>query len=112
MITALLILHVLAAAALVGLVLIQQGQGADAGAAFGSGASGTVFGARGAASFLTRLTAVLATVFFLTSIGLTYIASHRPERGSVTDTIPASAPADADVDAAPAPAPPAPRLPE
>lgn len=87
MTTVLLIIHVLVAVALVGLVLIQHGQGADAGAAFGSGASGTVFGARGATSFLTRTTAVLATVFFLTSVALTYIAAHRPERGSVTDTI-------------------------
>jgi preprotein translocase subunit SecG len=101
MTTVLLIIHVLVAIVLVGLVLIQHGQGADAGAAFGSGASGTVFGARGAASFLTRTTAVLATVFFLTSIALTYLAAHRPERGSVTDTI--AAPAQ------PAPETPAPK---
>jgi preprotein translocase subunit SecG len=59
------------------LVLMQQGKGADAGAAFGSGASGTVFGSRGSANFLSRTTAVLATVFFLNSIGLAFLASGR-----------------------------------
>ena len=59
---------------MVGLILIQQGKGADAGAAFGSGASGTVFGARGAASFLTRTTAILAALFFSTSMVLAYLA--------------------------------------
>lgn len=105
MTTFLLIVHSLAAAGLVGLVLIQQGQGADAGAAFGSGGAGTVFGARGAASFLTRTTATLATVFFLTSLALTYMAAHRPVRGSVTDTISAPAPAAAGAVPKPAPAP-------
>lgn len=91
----LLILHVIIAIALIGLVLIQQGKGADAGAAFGSGASGTVFGARGASSFLTRTTAILAAAFFITSLTLTYLAAERTEPESVVDTVPAvTQPAD------------------
>ncbi len=78
-------IDVLIAAGLIGLVLIQQGKGANAGAAFGSGASGTVFGARGSASFLTRLTAILATLFFINSLVLAYLASHRPVSESVMD---------------------------
>jgi preprotein translocase subunit SecG len=75
--TALLAVHVLVAAALVGFVLLQHGKGADMGAAFGSGASGSLFGAAGSANFLSRTTAILATVFFLSSLGLTYFASTR-----------------------------------
>jgi len=75
--TVVVVVHLLVAIALVGLVLMQQGKGADAGASFGSGASGTVFGSQGSATFLSRLTAVLATVFFLTSLGLAYYASHQ-----------------------------------
>ena len=71
---AIIIFHILIAISMVGLILIQQGKGADAGAAFGSGASGTVFGARGAASFLTRTTAILAALFFSTSMVLAYLA--------------------------------------
>ncbi len=71
---AIVIFHILIAISMVGLILIQQGKGADAGAAFGSGASGTVFGARGAASFLTRATAILAALFFSTSMVLAYLA--------------------------------------
>ncbi len=67
--------HVLVAATLVGLVLMQHGKGADMGAAFGSGASGSLFGASGSANFLSRMTAVLATVFFLTSMGLTFFSA-------------------------------------
>ena len=66
-----------AQAALIGFVLLQHGKGADMGAAFGSGASGSLFGAAGSANFLSRTTAILATVFFCTSIGLTYFASTR-----------------------------------
>ena len=61
------------AAAIIGLVLLQRGKGADAGAGFGAGASGTVFGARGAASFLSRTTAMLAALFFVTSLALAYL---------------------------------------
>ncbi|MFQ5610225.1 MAG: preprotein translocase subunit SecG, partial [Woeseiaceae bacterium] len=72
-----LIGHTLIALALVGLVLLQRGKGADAGAAFGAGASGTVFGARGSSSFFSRATAVLATAFFATSLTLAYLSSQR-----------------------------------
>ena len=75
--TLLLAVHVLVAAALVGFVLLQHGKGADMGAAFGSGASGSLFGAVGSANFLSRTTAILATVFFLSSLGLTYYATTR-----------------------------------
>jgi len=70
--TILIVIHLLLALALVGLVLLQHGKGADAGAAFGSGASATVFGSRGSTSFLSRATAVLATLFFITSLVLAY----------------------------------------
>jgi preprotein translocase subunit SecG len=70
-------IHVLLAAAIVGLVLLQRGRGADAGAGFGAGASGTVFGARGSASFLSRMTAILATLFIVTSLALAYMGGHR-----------------------------------
>lgn len=75
--TIVLIVHVFLAVSLVGLVLLQRGKGADAGAAFGAGASGTVFGAKGSANFLSRTTAVLAAFFFFTSLALAYISSHR-----------------------------------
>src|SRR5579862_6179192 len=68
--------HILVAAALIGFVLLQHGKGADMGAAFGSGSSGSLFGAAGSANFLSRSTAILATVFFLSSLGLTYMASN------------------------------------
>lgn len=82
-----LVIHVLAAIAVVGLVLIQHGKGADAGAAFGSGASGTVFGSQGSASFLTRATAILATVFFVTSLTLAYLSNQKIQPTSVVDTV-------------------------
>jgi preprotein translocase subunit SecG len=81
------VFHVLLAAGIVGLVLLQRGKGADAGAGFGAGASGTVFGARGSASFLSRTTAVLATLFFLTSLGLSYLFSQQKAPTSVFDTL-------------------------
>jgi preprotein translocase subunit SecG len=68
-------LHILVGVAIIGLVLLQHGKGADMGAAFGSGASGSLFGASGSANFLSRTTAILATVFFLTSLGLSYMAT-------------------------------------
>jgi len=76
-------LDVLLAIGIIGLILIQHGKGADVGAAFGSGASGTVFGSRGSASFLTRLTAILVTGFFINSLVLAYLASNRPVAESV-----------------------------
>lgn len=74
--TVLIVIHVLLAIAMIGMVLVQRGPGATAGAAFGSGASSTVFGSRGAGSFLTRTTAVLATGFFLISLGLAVLVSR------------------------------------
>ena len=73
----LLIVHVLAGAAVIGLVLLQQGKGADAGASFGGGASQTVFGSAGAGSFLGKLTAGLAALFFMTSLGLAVVAKNK-----------------------------------
>ena len=77
--SALVIFHLLIAAAIVALVLLQRGKGADAGAGFGAGASGTVFGARGSASFLSRTTATLATLFICTSLALAYLGGRGPE---------------------------------
>jgi preprotein translocase subunit SecG len=89
--TVLLIIHVLLAVSLIVLVLIQHGKGADAGAAFGSGASATVFGARGSSSFLTRATGILATLFFVTSLSLAYLAGQSTQPKSVTDLVPGAA---------------------
>ena len=88
----LLVFHVLIAVGLVVLVLLQQGKGADAGAAFGGGgggggASGSVFGSKGSASFLSRTTGILATLFFITSLSLAYIANKQVEPTSVVDKI-------------------------
>ena len=81
-----LVVHVLAALTIIGLVLLQHGKGADVGAAFGSGASGSVFGATGSANFLSRATAMMALVFFLTSLGLTYFSAHKSDtRGVMAD---------------------------
>jgi preprotein translocase subunit SecG len=87
MYTFLVVIQVVAALAVIGLVLIQHGKGADAGAAFGSGASGTVFGARGSANFLTRATAACATVFFVVSLSLAYMVQGRKAPDSVVDTV-------------------------
>ena len=112
----LLAAHVLVAAALIGFILLQHGKGADMGAAFGSGSSGSLFGAAGSANFLSRTTAILATVFFASSLALTYLASTRgtpkdlmqqgatqkaPEPASKAAEVPQPAPAPAQ----PAPAP-------
>ncbi|MDQ2695841.1 MAG: preprotein translocase subunit SecG [Pseudomonadota bacterium] len=88
MYTVLLLVHVVVAIALVVLILLQQGKGADAGAAFGSGASSTVFGSRGSASFLSRATAVLATGFFVFSLILAYFATQVAAPVSVVDRVP------------------------
>ncbi len=77
--------HVLVGLAVIGLVLIQHGKGADAGAAFGSGSSGTVFGAQGSASFLSRTTAVLAAVFFSTSLGLAILSGNTGSNADIMD---------------------------
>ena len=84
----LLTVHIIVGVTVIGLVLIQHGKGADMGAAFGSGASGSLFGATGSANFLSRTTGVLAAAFFLTSLGLTYMASAKPKSsGSVMDAV-------------------------
>jgi len=78
------VVHVLIALAIIGLVLLQHGKGADMGSGFGGGASGSLFGATGSANFLSRTTAVLATLFFLSSLGLAYLATSRPKEGGGT----------------------------
>jgi preprotein translocase subunit SecG len=116
----LVVLHLFLALGLVGLILIQHGKGADMGAAFGSGASATVFGARGSASFLTRATAGLATIFFITSMVLAYFAAQGRDDRSIMESLQTeeaveveqtevpvapvipSAPAESDVPVAPA----------
>jgi preprotein translocase subunit SecG len=89
------IVHIIIALGVIGLVLLQHGKGADMGAAFGSGSSGSLFGSTGSANFLSRSTAILATLFFLTSLGLAYfgLQQHKPA-GSVLDraAVPAAAP--------------------
>jgi preprotein translocase subunit SecG len=103
--SATLVLHVLTALAVCGFVLLQHGKGADMGAAFGSGSSGSLFGAAGSANFLSRTTAILATVFFVTSVALTYFGSQHGvpqgvmEKGVMERVVP---PKPSDV---PAPAP-------
>lgn len=74
--------HILVGATVIGLVLLQHGKGADMGAAFGSGSSGSLFGATGSANFLSRATAILATVFFLTSLALSFMATSRSQAPS------------------------------
>jgi len=85
----LIITHVLVALAIIGLVLLQHGKGADMGSGFGGGASGSLFGATGSANFLSRTTAILATIFFLLSLALAYVATKRPVEtgGGVIDAV-------------------------
>ncbi|CRI63413.1 putative Preprotein translocase SecG subunit (modular protein) [Thiocapsa sp. KS1] len=85
--TILTVMQVFLSLGLIGLILIQHGKGADAGAAFGSGASATVFGARGSGSFLTRTTAIMATMFFLTSMALAYYATKGSEPVTIMDRV-------------------------
>jgi len=96
-----LIVHTLIALGIIALVLLQRGKGADAGAAFGAGASGTVFGARGSGSFFSRATAILAAAFFATSLTLAYLSGQRSgepesvlEGASVIDEMVDEAPAE------------------
>ncbi|HET8696606.1 MAG TPA: preprotein translocase subunit SecG [Gammaproteobacteria bacterium] len=84
-------LHLLASLFIIGLVLMQRGKGADAGSGFGAGASGTVFGARGSANFLSRATSILIAVFFATSLTLSYLATQRTAPKSLLDTAPPAA---------------------
>ena len=88
--TLVLVIHVIAGLAIVGLVLLQHGKGADVGAAFGSGSAGSVFGSSGSANFLSRATAITAAVFFLTSLGLTYVSASKTEHKGVMAQPPAS----------------------
>lgn len=99
-----LVVDILAALGIIGLVLLQQGKGADMGAAFGSGGSQTLFGARGSANFLTRTTAVLATVFFVANLTLAWLASKQTVAPSVTSVI--EAPVASDVPPVPSAAEP------
>ena len=96
------VVHVIAAAVLVVLVLLQHGKGADMGAAFGTGSAGSLFGSSGSANFLSRSTAVAATLFFITSLSLTYIYSHPAQKQGVMDRVnpAATQPAPAAINAA------------
>jgi len=82
-----LIVHVLVGVGVIGLVLLQHGKGADMGAAFGSGSAGSLFGASGSANFLSRTTAILATIFFVTSLGLTYLGSKHSKPQGVIERV-------------------------
>jgi preprotein translocase subunit SecG len=103
----LLIVHVIVAIGICALVLLQHGKGADMGAAFGSGSSGSLFGAAGSANFLSRSTAFLATVFFLSSLGLTYLGATRSTpvgvEKSIMDTQTPQTPKAGDVPSLPTP---------
>ena len=105
MLTLILVVQMLSALAMIGLILIQHGKGADMGAAFGSGGSGSLFGATGGANFLSRTTAVLAAVFFVCTLALAYFSNARPAApsGSVLEGAAVTAPAPATpVDSSPA----------
>ena len=122
--TILTIVQVISALSIVGLVLLQRGKGADAGAGFGAGASGTVFGARGASTGLSRMTAIFAAIFMINSLGLTYLFQRQVqaapesllERAQENAAAPAPAavpvPAPVDADAVPTPAAPVEQTPE
>lgn len=102
MLTLILVVQMLSALAMIGLILIQHGKGADMGAAFGSGGSGSLFGATGGANFLSRTTAVLAAVFFVCTLLLAYFSNVRPaSSGSVLEGAAVTAPA-VSADASPA----------
>ena len=111
----LIVAHVLSALAIIGLVLLQHGKGADMGSGFGGGASGSLFGATGSANFLSRATAVLAAIFFTLSLALAYVATRKPSEqgGGVIDAIrskqtqPAKPPAEEQKPSADVPKPPA-----
>jgi len=102
--TLVIVVQLLSALGVIGLVLLQHGKGADMGAAFGSGASGSLFGASGSANFLSRTTAVLATVFFVSTLALTYLGSYhaRPSAGVLGASAPAAPAATVPAVASPA----------
>jgi preprotein translocase subunit SecG len=100
------VLQVVSALAIIGLVLIQQGKGADMGAAFGSGSSGSLFGATGSSNFLSRTTAVFAVIFFLSTLGITWLGSKKPVESGVlsNSTLPVVVPAQQGGASGPTPA--------
>lgn len=116
--TLLVVVQVLSALGVIGLVLLQHGKGADVGAAFGSGASGSLFGASGSANFLSRTTAVLAALFFACTLGLTLLGNYKPQAslgvmaGGQPQATQASAPGASAPAAAAASAPAAPAVPK
>jgi len=98
--TLIIVAHVLVALAIIGLVLLQHGKGADMGSGFGGGSSSSLFGATGSANFLSRATAALATVFFASSLGLAYLAGEKPRTdagGTVMEGVKAEKPAPSDI---------------
>ncbi|WP_424192229.1 preprotein translocase subunit SecG [Ampullimonas aquatilis] len=102
-----LVAQIVSALSIIGLVLLQHGKGADMGAAFGSGASGSLFGATGSANFLSRTTGILAAVFFASTLALSYLSSVKPKSTGVLEqglkqTAPVTAPATIDGQAVPA----------
>jgi preprotein translocase subunit SecG len=102
LVTIILTVQMLSALAMIGLILVQHGKGADMGAAFGSGGSGSLFGASGSANFLSRTTAVLASVFFVCTLALAYFGNLRPaSSGSVLEGTAVVAPASVTPAAAP-----------
>ena len=103
--TILIVVQIISAFAVIGLVLMQHGKGADMGAAFGSGSSGSLFGATGSANFLSRLTAVFATVFFIATIGITWMGSTKSQNAGVLSNT--TAPVQPEVPAATQPQAPA-----
>ena len=100
-----IVIHILLGIGIVGLVLMQQGKGADAGAAFGSGASGSVFGAQGSASFLSRSTAIFASLFFMTSLGLAVLSGYQGKKADIIMDTPVvnEQPSDVPLPQSPAP---------
>jgi len=105
--TLVIVFHLLAAAGIIVLVLLQHGKGADMGAAFGSGSAGSLFGSAGASNFLSKTTAVLAATFFVTSLGLTYLSAPS-KTGGVTEGLAVPAAKSETLPAAPASSAPAP----
>ena len=101
--TFLMIVHFFCAAGIVSLVLLQRGKGADAGAGFGAGASGTVFGARGASTALSRATAILAAIFMVTSLSLAYVGARKAAPASILDQLSQPSGASSNAPATPAP---------
>jgi preprotein translocase subunit SecG len=106
--------HVLVALSIIGLVLLQHGKGADMGSGFGGGSSGSLFGATGSANFLSRTTAVLATIFFLLSLALAYVATKKPVEtgGGVMDAVKQRSQPEPKPEAKPAPEAPKPPAPQ